>query len=145
MIVSISILVSKLSEVSKNLLTKSGDGEVKSGWTAAGGIVGAILASSCCILPLLFLSLGMGGAWMGNLTAMAPYQPIFTVITFAFLGYGYYLVYRKPKADCGEGDTCATPISQRIVKVALFAATLLVLAATAVQYIPVEYLNFLIG
>ncbi len=127
------------------MLTESGDDEVKSGWMAAGGIVGAILASSCCILPLLFLSLGMGGAWMGNLTAMAPYQPIFTVITFGFLGYGYYLVYWKPKADCVDGDTCAKPISQRIVKVALIAATLLVLAATVVQYIPTEYLDFLIG
>ncbi|MCZ6501256.1 MAG: mercuric transporter MerT family protein [Gammaproteobacteria bacterium] len=112
---------------------------------AVGGIVGAVLASSCCILPLLFLSLGMGGAWMGNLTAMAPYQPIFTVITFGFLGYGYYLVYWKSKADCVDGDVCARPISQRIVKVALIAATLLVLAATAVQYIPTEYLDFLIG
>lgn len=87
----------------------------------------------------------MGGAWMGNLTAMAPYQPIFTVITFGFLGYGYYLVYWKPKADCADGDACAKPISQRIVKVALIAAALLVLAATAVQYIPTEYLDFLIG
>lgn len=131
-----------MSEMSKNVLAESGDGEIKSSWMAAGGIVGAILASSCCILPLLFLSMGVGGAWMGNLTAMAPYQPIFTVITFGFLGYGYYLVYWKPKADCVEGDACAIPISQRIVKVALFAATLLVLAAMVVQLIPTEYLDF---
>ena len=61
--------------MSKNVLTESGDDEVKSGWMAAGGIVGAILASSCCILHLLFLSMGVGGAWMGNLTATVTYDP----------------------------------------------------------------------
>ena len=64
---------------------------------AAGGIFGAIAASSCCILPLVLFSLGMGGAWIGNLTALAPYQPIFVVITLGFLGCGYWLVYRKTK------------------------------------------------
>src|ERR1700736_6040100 len=63
---------------------------------AAGGILGAIAASSCCIAPLVLFSLGIGGAWIGNLTALAPYQPIFIVITLGFLAAGYYLVYRKP-------------------------------------------------
>ncbi len=107
-----------------------------------GGMVGAILASSCCILPLLFVSLGVGGAWMGNLTAMAPYQPFFTVMTLAFLGYGYYLVYGKPKRDCREGEVCATPVAGWVVKTGLFLATLLIIAAMAAQYLPAEYLDF---
>ena len=44
---------------------------------AAGGILGALAASSCCIVPLILFSLGIGGAWIGNLTALAPYKPIF--------------------------------------------------------------------
>ena len=36
---------------------------------ASGGTLGAILASSCCIAPLLLLSLGISGAWIGNLTS----------------------------------------------------------------------------
>src|SRR5262245_16002083 len=43
---------------------------------AAGGLVGALAASSCCILPLLLFSLGVSGAWIGNLTRLAPYQRI---------------------------------------------------------------------
>lgn len=131
-----------MSEISKNVLSDGTSERIQSRWMAAGGIVGAILASSCCILPLLFLSLGLGGAWMGNLTALAPYQPIFTMITFGFLGYGYYLVYWKPKTDYAEGEACARPIPNRIVKTALIAATLLVLTAMVVQYIPVSYLDF---
>ncbi len=42
---------------------------------AAGGIVGALGASSCCIAPLLLFSLGVSGAWISNLTRLAPYQP----------------------------------------------------------------------
>lgn len=131
-----------MSEISKSALSAGRSERIQSRWMAAGGIIGAILASCCCILPLLFLSLGVGGAWMGNLTAMGPYQPIFTAMTFGFLGYGYYLVYWKPKADCAEGEACARPIPNRIVKTALIAATLLVLAAMVVQYIPVSYLDF---
>ena len=44
----------------------------KKGWFAAGGVVGAILASTCCIAPLLLLMLGVSGAWIGNLTALEP-------------------------------------------------------------------------
>ncbi len=130
-----------MSEIDKDTLSRSPDSQATSNWMAAGGIVGAILASSCCILPLLFISMGIGGAWMGNLTAMAPYQPFFTAITFGFLGYGYYLVYFKAKADCNDGDVCANPISRRFVKGALFAATLLVLAAIAAQYVPMEWME----
>lgn len=48
------------------------DNEGRKPWIAAGGILGAIAASSCCILPLVLFSLGIGGAWIGNLTALAP-------------------------------------------------------------------------
>src|SRR5260370_15646676 len=48
---------------------------------AAGGILGALAASSCCIVPLVLFGLGIGGAWIGNLTALAPYQPLFVAGT----------------------------------------------------------------
>src|SRR5260221_7710285 len=42
---------------------------------AAGGLLGAVAASSCCIVPLILFGLGVSGAWIGNLTRLAPYQP----------------------------------------------------------------------
>ena len=62
---------------------------------AAGGVLAAIAASSCCIVPLLLFSLGVSGAWIGNLTRLAPYQPIFVAMTLACLGYGYRLVWAR--------------------------------------------------
>ena len=53
---------------------------------AAGGLLGALAASSCCILPLTLFGLGMSGAWIGNFTQLAPYQPYFIAATIGFLG-----------------------------------------------------------
>ncbi len=98
---------------------------------AAGGVLGAVAASSCCIVPLVLFSAGAGGVWIGNLTALAPYQPIFLVIAFGFLGYGFYLVYRKPKPACDADAACASPVSDRVVRGALWSATVLAGAALA--------------
>jgi len=107
----------------------------KAGLAAAGGVLGAVAAMSCCILPLALFALGVGGAWIGNLTALAPYQPIFIGVTLAFLAAGYYLVYRKPRAACAEGEVCARPLPRRGVKLALWVATALVVAALAFPYV----------
>jgi mercuric ion transport protein len=102
---------------------------------AVGGIFGALAASSCCIVPLILFSLGIGGAWIGNLTALAPYKPIFVAGTAGLLGYGFYLVYWKPRLACAEGAACARPISNRLVQLALWIATVLVIAAFAFDYV----------
>ena len=73
---------------------------------AAGGLVGALAASSCCILPLVLFSLGVSGAWIGNFTRLAPYQPYFIAVTIGCLGYGYWLVYRSTKVACADGVRC---------------------------------------
>jgi MerT mercuric transport protein len=41
------------------------------------GILSAIGASICCVGPLVLLALGVSGAWIGSLTALEPYRPIF--------------------------------------------------------------------
>ena len=104
------------------------------GLAAAGGILGALAASSCCILPLALFAFGVSGAWIGNLTTLAPYQPIFLAATAGFLGVGYYLVYRQPRAACADG-TCMRSLPTRIVKGVLGVATVLVLAAVAFDYL----------
>jgi mercuric ion transport protein len=98
---------------------------------AAGGILGAIAASSCCIAPLVLFSLGISGAWIGNLTALAPYQLYFIAATLACLGYGYWLVYRRGNVACAEGVACARPLPNHIVKAGLILATILVAGAIA--------------
>jgi mercuric ion transport protein len=107
----------------------------KMGLVAAGGVLGALAATSCCIMPLVFFMLGIGGAWIGNLTALAPYQPIFIGATLIFLATGYYLVYRKRGVACAEGEICSRPQPRRGVKLALWVATALVASAMAFPYV----------
>lgn len=56
---------------------------------AAGGLIGAVLASACCIGPLALLTLGVSGAWIGNLEAIEPDEPDFAVIEVVFIGLGF--------------------------------------------------------
>lgn len=107
----------------------------RGGLFAAGGLLGALAASSCCVLPLVLFSVGVSGAWIGNLTALAPYQWIFSTATFAFLAAGFYFVYGKPRAACADGEACARPLPNRLVKIALWVATALVLAALAFPFV----------
>jgi mercuric ion transport protein len=108
---------------------------------AAGGLLGALAASSCCIVPLILFGLGISGAWIGNLTRLAPYQPCFIVATLGFLGAGYWLVFRDSKGVCADGEACARPLPSRLVKAALVVATVLVLASLGFDFLAPLLLN----
>ena len=71
----------------------------------AAGILAAIGASVCCVGPLVLLALGIGGAWISNLTALAPYRPIFIGLTLLFLGLAYRQLYLVPQT-CAPGVEC---------------------------------------
>ena len=79
----------------------------KTSFLAVGGVVGAIVASSCCVIPLVLALLGVGGAWMSNLRALSPYQPYFIAMTAVLIGFGFYRVYWKPRQVCDVGAACA--------------------------------------
>ncbi|MFZ5619293.1 MAG: mercuric transporter MerT family protein [Pseudomonadota bacterium] len=116
------------------------NGQSGSGWLATGGVVGAVLASSCCIGPLVLVSLGVSGAWIGNLTALEPFKPYFLAATALLLGLGFWQVYFRKKPACEEGSYCARPESSLITKSALWIATILVaLAATIDLWAPWFY------
>ena len=108
---------------------------------AAGGLLGALAASSCCILPVVLFSLGISGAWIGNFTRLAPYQPYFLAATVTFLGTGYWFVHRASKRACVEGEACSRPLPNRLVKIVLVVATVLVVAALGFDFLAPLLLN----
>jgi mercuric ion transport protein len=109
--------------------TNSGADDIIQKLLAAGGIMAALGAASCCVVPFALFMLGVSGAWIGNLTALEPYRPIFAALALGCLGCGFYLVYRKPKVVRAEGSYCAKPESSRIAKAGLWIATVLVVIA----------------
>lgn len=108
---------------------------------AAGGLLAALAASSCCILPLALFGLGVSGAWIGNFARLAAYQPYFLAATLGFLGYGYWLVYRSSTRACADGEACTRPPPNRIVKTSLILATILVVAALGFDFVAPLLLN----
>lgn len=117
-----------MTEITEILEQQVSSESRKARMIAAGGILGAIAASTCCIVPLILFSLGVSGAWIGNLTALEPYKPFFILMTLGFLAYGYWMVYRKPKA-CADGEACARPLPNKLVKTALWGSTFLITVA----------------
>lgn len=98
---------------------------------AVGSLVGAVAASSCCMLPLVLFMLGVSGAWIGSLVRLAPYQPYFIAASIACLSCGYWLVYRWSLTGCAEDRGCGSPAAERLVKNVLVLATFLVVIAIA--------------
>ena len=93
-----------------------------------------LLASTCCVVPLLFVMLGISGAWIGNLTALEPYKPYFAGIALVFIGLGFRQVYFKAKPACVDGSYCAKPQSAVITKTALWLSTVVILLALTINW-----------
>ena len=103
-------------------------------WFAAGGVIGALLASTCCIAPLVLLALGVSGAWIGNLTALAPYKPYFAGVAIIFIGLGLRQIYFTARPACADGSYCARPQSSLITTSALWLAVVLVALALTIDW-----------
>ncbi len=101
------------------------------GAVAIGSVVGALAASSCCMLPLILFTLGASGPWIGRLVRLAPYQPYFIGVTIASLGCGYWLVYRSSRKCI---VACVTRTTNRLTMGALVVATALVMAAIGLNF-----------
>jgi mercuric ion transport protein len=74
--------------------------------TIIAGILSGIGASLCCVVPLLLLSLGLGGAWVSSLTVFEPVRPVFILLTLLFVGLAFRKLYLMPRV-CEAGKPCA--------------------------------------
>lgn len=97
-------------------------------------MIGALLASSCCVAPLVLLLLGVSGAWIGNLSALEPFRAYFAAIALIFIGLGFWQVYFRTRPDCAGDSYCARPRSSILIKSALWIATALVLLALTTDW-----------
>jgi mercuric ion transport protein len=102
--------------------------ERSAGKLIAVATLAAILASTCCVLPLVLVLVGITGAWMVHLTALKPLTPYAIALTLGALGWAGWLLFR-PAAACAVGDqACATtrPAMRRLfIGCAMFIALLL--------------------
>jgi mercuric ion transport protein len=103
------------------------------GALAAGGLA-AVLASACCLGPLVLVTLGVSGAWIGNLTALEPYRPIFIGVALVALFFAWRRIFR-PAPACRPDEVCAVPQVRTTYKVLFWIVAALVLVALAFPYV----------
>jgi mercuric ion transport protein len=116
-----------------NTTTRKESIAARAGALALGGLA-AILASTCCLGPLLLVGLGVSGAWIGNLTALEPYRPFFVGAALLALAFAYRRIFRRARA-CAPGEVCALPPVRSAYKLIFWVVIVLVLVALLFPYV----------
>jgi mercuric ion transport protein len=97
---------------------------------AAGGLTAAFGAASCCALPLLLGSLGLGSAWLVTVAWFAaPHRlALLAVAIICLASAGGVLLWRRRRAAaCASGTECGSPVITAFVAGVLSLGAVLVL------------------
>jgi mercuric ion transport protein len=85
---------------------------------AATGFAAAFGAASCCALPVLLGSLGLGSAWLVGLALLAgPYRPVLLAAAVVCLvsGGGLLLWRHRVALACAPGAACGRSMVTRLI------------------------------
>src|SRR5215831_12458691 len=97
---------------------------MKQGSALVGSLLAGLLASICCIGPVVLGAVGLGS--LGFAAALAPLRPWFLGLSAALIALGFCLAYRPSGAQvCASGGACVRPASRRGQRVALWLVTIL--------------------
>ena len=99
-----------------------------------GGVLASVGASACCVGPLVLLSLGIGGAWIGSLTRLEPYRPLFIVLVLVFLGLALRTLYFAPR-NCDAEAVCALDRTRRAQRIVFWIVSPLLLGLVAIPWL----------
>ena len=92
-----------------------------------GSIAAGLLASACCIGPLILGAVGLGS--LGFAAWLAPARPWFLTLTALLLAIGFYLAYRPVLvSECAPGQSCETPKGRGPQRIMLWTVTLIAAA-----------------
>ncbi len=84
----------------------------------------AIIASSCCVLPLAVVLLGLGGGTFMMVTM--KYSIIFIPIGVVGVGLGYFFYFREKKKSTACG--CPMPAGRLNLIILIFATVMVVIS-----------------
>ncbi len=113
-----------IAETTNNTAPETSQGQSKG--TLIASIVAGIAASTCCLGPLVLLTLGISGSWIGNLSALEPVRPYFIGMTLIFLGLAFRKLYLVPQA-CAVDKPCAQPDNLRKQRITFWFVSVFVL------------------
>ncbi len=98
---------------------------IKSKSGALISTLAATLSASCCVLPVILLTLGF--ASLGPFAVLMRYRSITLPFSFLALAGAFYIVYRpKAEADCANG-VCSPKSLRRQRQIVWFSGGLMLL------------------
>ncbi len=100
----------------------------------AAGALAAIGASVCCVVPLVLLMMGIGGAWIASLTALEPLRPWFIAATVLFLGLAFRRLYFQQPV-CEPGTTRSQSSVLKHQRLIFWVVALVLLALLSVPWL----------
>ena len=98
------------------------------------GALAAIGASVCCVVPLVLLMMGIGGAWIASLTVLEPLRPWFIAATVLFVGLEFRRLYFQQPA-CEPGAACAQSSVLQRQRLIFWVVALVLLALLSVPWL----------
>ncbi len=115
----------------------------RSAWASTwAALLGALAMTSCCILPLVLVSLGVSGVFIAQLGALYQYKWITFTISLAFLAYGFWKAYRPIPADGCASGACARPMRRGLMRAILWLAAFIVGVAMIFPYLTPYLLSY---
>ena len=122
---------------------EEGQATDRKAWASTGGaLMGALAMTSCCILPLVLVSFGVGGVWIAQLTALYAYKWYTFAIASSLIGYGFWKVRQSERGACCEGSVCARPVNRTVMKASLWLAAVVTAVAMIFPYITPYILSY---
>lgn len=95
-------------------------------FASIGSVISGIAASLCCMGPLVFVFLGLGGA--AFFTKIEQYRLIFVAVSIGFLSLGFFSAYRGGE-ECSPNRGCTiSPKRRKLNRIILWIAAVLVFA-----------------
>lgn len=91
------------------------------------GLAAAFGVASCCGLPFLLATAGVGSAWLTGIAMFAaPHRPLLlTVAAICLVAGGVLLWRRRPTVACATGAVCSKPAIRGMTVIGLVAGLVL--------------------
>ena len=96
-----------------------------------GGLAAAFGVASCCALPLLLATVGVGTAWLGGVAVLAePHRGVLLVLAALCLAGGAVLLWRQQRTAvaCGPGGVCTSRVVRALTLAGLLVGAVLLWA-----------------